>query len=354
VVRPVRLEGFAHVDRVSVHTEAGVVGAPVTFRSPGLLALLGGVGVVAVVYAISQLRRRRYVVVFSNVDVAAAASPGRARWRRHLAAVAFLVMLAAAVVAFARPVHDAPVARDSGSVVLALDVSYSMQATDVAPSRLAAAKHAATAFVRALPTKIHIGVVTFSAEVRTVVRPTIVRDVAIRAIGQARPAPGTAIGDALVQSLAALTNPSGDQGSLDLRGSPKARQIVARPRIVLLSDGESTAGSASSVGSAAAERAKVPVITIAFGTDQGRVDVAGQSFKVPVKQDELRAIAKATHGKYFRAATAQDLVHAYRDVGAELGFREVPTDLSAWFLIAALAAGLLALAGSLAWSERIP
>jgi Ca-activated chloride channel family protein len=326
----------------------------VTFRSPGLLALLGGVGALAVVYAVGQLRRRRYVVVFSNVDVAAAASPGHARWRRHLTAVAFLLMLAAGVVAFARPVHEAPVARDSGSVVLALDVSYSMQATDVPPSRLGAAKRAATAFVRALPKKIQVGVVTFSAEVRTLVRPSVGRDVAIRAIGQARPAAGTAIGDALIQSLAALTKPSGDQGSLALRGSQASRQIVARPRIVVLSDGESTAGSASSVGSAAAERAKVPVITIAFGTDQGRVVVDGQSFKVPVKQDELRAIAKVTHGKFFRAATAQDLVHAYNDVGGELGFRQVPQDLSAWFLIGALAAGLLALAGSLAWSARIP
>jgi Ca-activated chloride channel family protein len=182
----------------------------------------------------------------------------------------------------------------------------------------------------------------------------LAREPAIRAIAQARAASGTAIGDALVQSVAALTKPNVDDGSLDAPSRSSARETVSRPRIVLLSDGESTSGRASSAGGAAAERAKVPVLTIAFGTQNGKVDVDGESFKVPVKQHELRAIAEQTQGRFFRAASAEDLVRAYDSVGADLGFRTVLDDLSSWFLIGALVAGLIALAGSAVWAERIP
>lgn len=321
----------------------------VTFLSPGRLFLLVGVALLAVVYAAMQWRRRRYIVVFTNVDVVAAAAPGNALWRRHATAAVFLLMLGALVVAFARPVHEVDVARDEGAVVVALDVSRSMQANDVKPTRLVAARDAAANFVAALPARIRVGVVIFSQVASIPVLPTTNHGEAIRAIQDAQPGPGTALGEAMLQSLVAL------------RQRPALRDVAARAdgpiraaRVVILSDGETTSGRSSDVGAKAAVNAKVPVSTIAFGTKAGHVRADGREFDVPVLRSELRKIAKSTGGQYFRASSGVELDSIYRNLGDELGFRTEFSDLSVWFVIGALVVGLLALAGTIAWSGRIP
>src|SRR5262249_24987012 len=151
------------------------------FLSPGGLWLLIGVALLAILYVVSQIRRR-YVVMFPNVDVVARAAPGHTLWRRHITAIAFLLALVAGVLAFARPVHQDEVAREQGTVILALDASMSMQATDVSPSRLVAAQRAAEGFIRLLPAKVRLGVVVFSGDASLVVSPTTDRAKAIHAV----------------------------------------------------------------------------------------------------------------------------------------------------------------------------
>lgn len=321
-----------------------------SFRSPGYLLILVGVAVLAIAYVVVQFRRRRYIVIFPNVDTVAAASPRSALWRRHVTAAVFLFMLGAMVVAFAGPVHEADVARDQGAVIVALDVSRSMEAEDVEPTRLVAARRAAAGFVTALPPKLRVGVVIFSQVASIPVLPTASREDAIRAIERAQPGNGTAIGEALLQSLVALR-----QRPRDSVGGPvNATGRIPGASIVLLSDGETTSGRSSVVGAAAASEAEVPVSTIAFGTPDGRVQADGQEFEVPVLREELREIADLTEGTYFRATSAVELEDVYKDVGGEVGFTRQISELSGWFLLGAVAAGLLALVGSLAWSGRIP
>ena len=124
--------------------------------------------------------------------------------------------------------------------------------------------------------------------------------------------------------------------------------------MVILSDGETTSGRPSDVGVAAALAAKVPVSTIAFGTPDGTVRADGREFKVPVLRDELRKIAKSTHGQYFRASSAVELGGIYQNLGGELGYRTEAADLSTWFVVGALIVGLLVLAGTVVWSGRVP
>jgi Ca-activated chloride channel family protein len=325
--------------------ERGVV----TFVTPTRLLLFVVVALLVLAYLVTQLRRRRYIVLFTNVDVVAEASPRHPLWRRHATAALFVVMLSALVVAFARPVHEVDVVRDGGAVIVALDVSKSMEATDVEPSRLVAARDAATDFVAALPARIRVGVVIFSQVASVPVLPTTNHSQAIRALQVAHAAAGTAIGEAMLQALVAL------------RQRPALRDAAARAdgtiraaHIVILSDGETTSGRPSDIGAAAALAAKVPVSTIAFGTAEGRVRADGREFEVPVLRGELRKIAKTTHGQYFRASTAVELDRIYRDLGGRLGFRTEASDLSTWFVVGALIVGLLALGGAITWSGRVP
>ena len=320
-----------------------------TFVTPTRLWLLVVVALLALAYVVTQLRRRRYIVLFTNVDVVAAASPRHPLWRRHATAALFLVMLGALVVAFARPVHEVDVARDEGAVIVALDVSKSMEATDVKPSRLVAARDAATNFVAALPARIRVGVVIFSQVASVPVLPTTNHGQAIHALQVAQPGPGTAIGEAMLQSLVALRARAAPRDT-----AASGAGTIKAAHVVILSDGETTSGRPSDVGAAAALAAKVPVSTIAFGTADGRVRADGREFKVPVLRDELRKIAKTTHGQYFRASSAVELDGIYRDLGGQLGFRTEASDLSTWFVVGALIVGLLALGGAVMWSGRVP
>jgi len=321
----------------------------VTFLSPDRLWLLVVVALLVIAYVVTQLRRRRYIVLFTNVDVVAAAAPRNPLWRRHATAAVFVVMLVALVFAFAQPVHEVNVARDEGAVVIALDVSRSMQATDVKPSRLVAARDAAANFVAALPARIRVGVVIFSQVASVPVLPTTDHGQAIRAIQLAEPGPGTAIGEAMLQALVALRQRPALGGAEARTDGP-----IRGATVVLLSDGETTSGRSATEGAAAALAAEVPVSTIAFGTPDGRVRADGDEFDVPVLRDELRTIAKTTHGHYFRAASAVELESVYRNLGGQLGFRTEASDLSVWFVIGALLVGLLVMAGTLAWSGRVP
>ncbi len=317
-----------------------------TFLDGARLWLLLLVVGLAVAYVVVQRRRRTYAVRFTNLDLLDQVAPKKPGWRRHAAALGLLLALSTMVLAFARPTHKTQVPRERATVILALDVSLSMKATDVSPTRLDALKQAATTFVDQLPPKINLGVVSFSGRASLAVPPTTDRDQAKKAIQNLELGEGTAIGDAILASLDAIKQVGSDTSSTD--------PIPAR--IVLMSDGKTTVGHPDADGVDAAKQADVPVSTIAFGTDHGSITVpdVAEPVPVPVDSEALQAIADGTGGTFFEATTEGELAQVYQDIGSSIGFDTKHTDISEWFVGAALLALLATAAMSLTWFSRLP
>ncbi len=314
------------------------------FLEPGRLVLGVAVLALAVAYLVLQLwGRQRYAVRFTNLALLASVAPRRPGWRRHLSAALLLVSLGCMVVALARPTRTERVPRERATIIMAVDVSISMDATDVTPSRLEAAKAAATSFTGLLPDQINLGLVSFAGSAAVLVPPTTDRDAVYSALDRLTLAEATAIGEAVVTSLASIAaSPIGEEGD----------EVPAH--IVLMSDGETTAGTPNELAVEAATAAGVPVTTIAFGTDAGTIEYEGESLPVPVNQEDLAAIADATGGATFEAATGEQLRGVYEDIGSSIGFTEEEREVGERFTAGAFAAALLASALSLAWSSRLP
>jgi Ca-activated chloride channel family protein len=314
---------------------------------PVRLWLLLGAAALAGAYVIVQRRRRQYAVRFTNIALLEAVAPKRPGWRRHATAAAFLVAITALIVGFARPTHDEKVPRERATVIVAIDTSLSMEADDVAPNRFVAAKTAAKAFVDQLPPKINVGLVSFDGNARLDVSPTTDRAKVNKAIDRLQLNEGTAIGEAIFTSLDAIRQQSvADDSATD----------VIPARIVLMSDGKTTVGRANELGVAAAQKAKVPVSTIAFGTDHGEITVPQEPFPVPVPVDRgaLQAVANQTGGSFFSATSAAELEKVYADIGSSIGFDVEQREITSWFVGAALLALMATAAMSLAWFNRLP
>jgi len=315
----------------------------VTFLSPARLWLLLSVAALGGAYVALQLRRRAYAVRFTNLALLGGIAPKRPGWRRHLSAAAFLLAVAALVLAFARPAWTVQVPTERATVVVAIDVSLSMEATDVVPSRVEAAKSAATTFVEELPPTLNVGLVGFAETAQVLVAPTNDRGVVTRAIQGLELATGTAIGEALFASLAAIES------------VPPAEDGAPVPaRIVLMSDGETTAGRPNSEGAAAVLQAGVPVTTIAFGTANGTIVFEGEVHPVPVNGPALREIADRTGGEFFEALTGAELSAVYEGIGSSLRFEGEEREGTAVFTGIALVLAFTAAAGSLLWGARLP
>jgi Ca-activated chloride channel homolog len=317
----------------------------VDFATPWRLWLLAAVAALAVVYALLQSRRKQYAVRFTNVNLLDSVAPKRPAWRRHIVAGLFLLCVGTQVVAFAGPEKVTRVPRERATVMLALDVSLSMEATDVEPSRIEGAKEAAKAFLAQIPSKINVGLVSFNGRATVRVPPTTDRASVSTAIDQLSLGNGTAIGDAILASLDALNSaPADDQGT-----KPPAV-------IVVMSDGKTTQGTPDSVGAKAAADAGVPVSTIAFGTADGAIASPenGELIPVPVDPDALRRIADATDGKFYDAHTTAELKSVYQGIGHAVGYETKPHDISHWFVGAALLLALATAALSLTWFSRLP
>ena len=243
----------------------------------------------------------------------------------------------------AKPSTDVKEPLERATIVLALDVSLSMQAADVDPDRITAAKAAAKDFVRELPKSYNLALVSFAKSATVVVSPTKDHDQVTAAIDGLQLQESTAIGEAIFASLQAVQSVPADGA----QGAPPAR-------IVLLSDGYTTYGRPNDAAAQAAAQAKVPVSTIAFGTQEGVVDLNGTRTPVPVDRDALQKIAQQTDGKFYAAATAQELKDVYRDLGSSIGYRSKPREITQWFVGIALLFGLAAAAMSLVWTSRLP
>ncbi len=313
------------------------------FLAPVWLWLLLGVAGLAAAYAAMQLRRTRYAVRFANTALLGSLVPRRPGWRRHVAFGVLLLVLATLTLGMAKPTTAVRVPRDRATVVMAIDVSLSMQATDVMPSRIDAAKQAANEFVRLLPSRINLGLVTFAGTATVLVSPTTDRDTVTRAIDTIQLRESTAIGEAIFSSLDAIhTAATQDAGT-----EPTPATIV------LMSDGDSKQGRPVNTATAAARGAKVPVSTIAFGTEDGTVDIGGDLVPVPADRVTLSRIAQDTGGIYHAAASAEELRDVYRDLGSQIGFTTQRQEITRWFVGVALLAGFVGLALALFWSNRL-
>lgn len=315
-----------------------------TFLSRGWLLLLLAVVAVAGAYVVLQIvGRRRYEVRFTNLALLGSVAPRRPGWRRHVPAGLMVLMLASMVVALARPAQEEQVPRERATIMLAIDVSISMDATDVSPSRFEAAKQAAVQFTDMLPEPINLGLVAFAGTANVLVAPTTDRDRVTGAIQRLQLAEATAIGEAVLASLDAI------------RSVPAPADDEAVPaHILVLSDGETTAGTPNDVAAEAAAEAGVPVTTIAFGTPGGVIEYEGEIVPVRVNDQELAELAEQTGGAAFEAASAEQLGSVYADIGSAIGFELELVEISRWFLGAAFALGLAAAAASLAWFSRLP
>ncbi|MDH4116686.1 MAG: VWA domain-containing protein [Acidimicrobiia bacterium] len=308
-----------------------------SFEAPVRLGLLVLPLVLAAWYAVTRLRGEATLARFSALEAARQASR-RTSWKRHVSAVLALVGIAGLVVAFARPVMAVEVPVEQATIVLAIDVSLSMAADDVAPSRLEAAQDAARRFVDLAPETLRVGLVAFAGNALPVAAPTADRGLVREAIGRLGLGQGTAVGEAVFASL--------DQ--LRLSGPPEGVPAA----IVVLSDGETTMGREDAEAAAAAAQAGVPVYTIAFGTEAGEIAFEGETIPVPVNQGALADVAAATGGSFFEAASESELAGVFDSLESQIAYEEQDRQVTDRFVGIALATLVGAVALSIRWFDR--
>ena len=321
-----------------------------TFLAPAWLWLLLAVAALLAVYVLLQLRRRAYAVRFANLELLGKLAPRRPGWRRHLAFALLLLALASLTAAMAKPTRDTRVPRDRATVMMAIDVSLSMRAEDVAPNRLEAAQAAAKEFVGLLPPRINLGLVTFSGTASVAVVPTTDRASVLRAIDSLELAERTAIGEAIFSCLDAVKT---FQSQLQGKAGGDAAEGNAPARIVLMSDGTNTWGRSPEQAVGAAKQAEIPVSTIAFGTDGGYIELEGDRVAVPVNHEQLQGIAEGTGGSYYAAASAEELAGVYRDLGSQIGYTTERREITTWFVGTGLLLAFAAAAAALLWTNRL-
>jgi Ca-activated chloride channel family protein len=313
----------------------------VSFLAPDRLWLLLLPAAAVVGYLVMLRRKQRYALRYSDLELIDKVAPDRPGWRRHIPAIGFLLAIGALVLSLARPVTAVQVPQEQAMVVVAIDVSLSMEADDVAPSRIEAAQEAALNFVELAPEELRIGIVGFAGVALPAVAPTTDRDSVRTAIERLTLAEGTAVGEAIAASVDLI-----------------AREVVEDEEIpaavVLLSDGTTTMGRSPEEAALAAADAEIPVSTISFGTDDGTIVFQGEVVPVPPDEAALRDVADTTGGRFFAAASSQELQQILDDVGSEVGFTTEDRELWEWFLLAGVV--ILALAGgaSLIWFSRLP
>ena len=332
---------------------------------PGLLWALLLVPVAVGAYLLAQRRRAGYAVRFTNLDLLANTVTRTPGWRRHLPPVLYLLALSVLLVSLARPQAVTLVPKEQATVMLVLDVSGSMNATDVAPTRMVAAQQAATGFVTDLPPRLRVGVVSFASTAQTLTRPTTDRAAVTEAIASLHAEGATAMGDGIERALEVKRPPG--SGAVTGGVQPAPSPAVggggggAVPLVVLLlSDGANTQGRTRPMDAAGHARALgVPVFTIALGTEQGMVDVpneTGQLQRVPVPPDELtlRRIAEVTGARFFAAPTDRELRGIYRELGSRIGFVRQQQEVTVVFAAVGLLLLVAGMVASLAWFSRFP
>jgi len=315
---------------------------PVTgFIDPGRLWLLAIIPLLVAAYIVLLHRKSSGGIRFTNTSVLAKVLPKQSQWLRHVTVGLALLSLVTLIGAWARPNGMDKVPRERATIVLVIDVSQSMTATDVQPTRLDAAKTAAKAFVASLPTAYNVALVSLSGNPSVRVPPITDRAALNRAIDALQPQDGTAIGDSIKAALAAL-----DQ-------APKGSNNTPAPgMIVLLSDGANNAGQSPLQEAQDSATRSVPVYTISYGTDNGYVDLDGQRSRVPPDPATLKAIASETKGQEYSADNVSQLKNAYQSIKSEVGYEGKVKEITATAAGVGLVFALLAALGALTLGAR--
>lgn len=269
----------------------------------------------------------------------------QAAWKRHAAVFAAVLSLASLVIAWATPIGYTEVPRERATVIVTIDVSRSMLAEDVKPTRIVAAQTAAKEFLGMVPKGFNIGLVIFAGTSSLIVPPTTDRGAVAAAIDKVELAPSTAIGDGIYSSLDALDLVAPDPNDPD--ATPSAA-------IVLLSDGESNMGRSSAGAAQEAKKRGVPVFTIAYGTASGYVVDRGQRMPVPVNHAELQRIADLSGGKKFSAASASELRSVYEGIARSIGYEKVQSEVTEQYAGYALLFGIVSALAAIALGARWP
>ena len=319
-----------------------------SFAAPLVLICLAAIPVLVVLYGVHLRDRGRAAAAFAAPALTASVAPHRPRWRSHVPMLAFLLALAVLILAAARPQKTIAVPVERASIMLITDVSGSMQATDVRPTRLVAARTAAKRFVAKVPKTVNVGVMALSSKPRVLASPTRDRVAIDQALDQLTPRGGTGTGEAITAATNILKHQPGVNG----KRPPSA--------IVLLSDGAAT-GTIDPVSAAqAARKLHIPIYTVALGTQEGTITVprpGGQggteTRRVPPDPQSLAEVAKASGGKTFTAADASKLSDVYKSLGSLLGTKNEKRQVTAGFAGGALVLLLLGAAMSLRWFGRL-
>ena len=317
-----------------------------SFSSPVVLVGLIAVPLLALWYAGQQRRRRDVAAAFAAPALTESVAPRRPGWRRHAPMLVFAIAAAVLIAAAARPQRTVAVPVNSAAIMLANDISDSMSATDVSPSRLGAAQKAATRFVSGVPGSVKVGLIQFARRPVTVQSPTTDHTLAKGAIAGLRPGGGgTAIGEAITSALHTLT-------TLPKQGGKRVPSAI-----VLLSDGSSNVGPGPVAAAQQAKSDHIPIYTISLGTSHGTIPVKkhGQTVNapVPVSSQELAQIAQASGGKAYTAADSAKANAVYSHLAVQLGHKKVKRELTADVAGGGLVLLLAGAALSLLWFRRL-
>jgi Ca-activated chloride channel family protein len=320
-------------------------------------------------------RQKRGAVRFASLGLVREAMGGAARWRRHLPPALFLAALVVAILAIARPSAVITLPSQQRTIIMAIDVSLSMRATDVQPNRLAAAQAAAKAFVQDLPADLRLGIVSFAGTALLIQKPTSNRDDLVAAIDRLVLDRHTAIGSGIIMSLATLFPEEGiDLESLVLGSRqswrthrPPEKKVERKPpakpvppgsnassAIVLLTDGRRTTGPDPLEAARMAAERGIRVFTVGFGSAAGGPElIEGYSIYMMFDEESLKAIAQVTQAEYFHASTADELKKVYEALSSKFVLAKEEREITAFF--AALAALLVLAAAtlSLLWFNRL-
>jgi Ca-activated chloride channel family protein len=319
----------------------------VSFQAPLFLLALALVPVAAALYVFADRRRKAGAARFASPALMPAVAPLQPGARRHLPLVLYGAALAAVAIALARPEATVAVPEERAAVVLASDTSGSMQASDVPPSRITAVRRAALRLLDDAPDDLRVGAVAFNHSVRAIEPPRADRSDARELVAGLRPSGGTATGEGLAAALGLLTRE---------HARPGKRPPAA---VILLSDGASTHGRDPIEVAREAARARVPVYTVALGTDSGTIEVERPdgttvTRSVPPDREAMRRIATISGARSFSADAGDQLGAVYEQLGSQVAMREEQREVTAAF---AAGAGLLLLGGgamSLRWFGRLP
>ena len=312
-----------------------------------LLVIAGLVGL----YVVVQYARQKRVLRFANMELLETVAPKRPNRWRHLSAILLIASLVLLTIAMAGPTHDVRIPRNRAVVMLTIDVSQSMRATDVEPSRLAAAQEAAKQFADQLTPGINLGLIAYAGTATVLVSPTTNREATKNAIDKLQLADRTATGEAIFTSLQAIATVGAVIGGGDT--PPPAR-------IVLMSDGKETVPSnpdnpkGAFTAARTAKDQGVPISTVSFGTPYGYVEINDQRQPVPVDDEMLKKIADLSGGNAYTASSLQQLKEVFTSLQDQIGYETIKGEASAgWLRLGALVLALAALAALLI-NRRLP